>query len=182
MADGRLSYVYCPYCRAELTDRYLFGRLRRACPACGFVHYADPKVGAAVVAEVNGKVVLVRRAVAPAAGSWCLPAGFVELDEDPATAAARECLEETGLHVKIMGLMHVERYGDDPRGSGVIIFYRAQVEGGSAQAGDDACEVGFFGPDDLPSDIAFPSNRHALTLWKSHRRAAYNSHGSSQQP
>jgi ADP-ribose pyrophosphatase YjhB (NUDIX family) len=165
MGDERLPYVYCPYCRTELADRFIFGRQRRACPACGFIHFVDPKVGAAVVAEQDGKVVLVRRAVAPSAGAWCLPAGFVESDESPADAAARECLEETGLRVQIIELMH------DPRGTGVIIVYRGRVDGGRPEAGDDASEVGLFGPDDLPSDIAFPSNRHVLIRWQRMRRA-----------
>lgn len=166
MVDERPAYAYCPYCRSELTDRLLFGRMRRVCPACGFVHFVDPKVGAAVVAELDGKVVLVRRAMEPAAGTWCLPSGFVEADEDPAGAATRECLEETGLRVQIIELMHVERYADDPRGPGVIIFYRARVDGGHPEAGDDASEVGLFGPDDLPHHIAFPSVRHALAMWR----------------
>lgn len=170
MLDQPPPYVYCPYCRSELTDRFLFGRVRRVCPACGFVHFVDPKVGAAAVAELDGKLVMVRRALAPAAGTWCLPSGFVEMDEDPADAAARECLEETGLRVQILDLMHLERYTDDPRGPGVIIFYRARVVGGRAEAGDDASEVGFFGPDDLPQDVAFPSVRHVLALWRNGMR------------
>ena len=170
MLDQRPPYVYCPYCRSELIDRSLFGRVRRVCPACGFVHFVDPKVGAAAVAEMDGKLLMVRRAMAPAAGTWCLPSGFVEMDEDPADAAARECLEETGLHVQILDLMHLERYADDPRGPGVILFYRARVLGGQAEAGDDASEVGFFGPDELPQDVAFPSVRRVLALWRNGRR------------
>src|SRR5574341_129728 len=97
MGDGREPYRYCPRCRSELQDTFVYGRTRRVCPGCGGIHFEDPKVGAGVLAERAGQVVLVRRAVAPAVGSWCFPSGFVEYDEDRSEAAVRECLEETAL-------------------------------------------------------------------------------------
>jgi 8-oxo-dGTP diphosphatase len=42
-------------------------------------------------------VLLVERAADPYAGSWALPGGFVEPDEDAETAAWRELGEETGV-------------------------------------------------------------------------------------
>ena len=166
MRDGRAPYTYCPYCKTKMQNRFVFGRMRRVCDACGFVHFMDPKVGAGVLAEKGGKVVLVRRAVVPAIGSWCLPSGFVEYDESPAEAAVRECLEETGLEVRLTGLLDVTQYVSQLRGPGIIILYRGQVVGGEPRPGDDASEVGFFGPEELPTDIAFPSNRQALARWR----------------
>jgi 8-oxo-dGTP diphosphatase len=119
-----------------------------------------------VLVEQEGKVVLVRRAVVPAIGSWCLPSGFVEYDESAAEAAVRECLEETGLQVRLTGLLDVSQYVSDLRGPGIIILYRGQVVGGEPCPGDDASEVGFFGPKELPEDIAFPSNRQVLARWR----------------
>jgi ADP-ribose pyrophosphatase YjhB (NUDIX family) len=150
-----------------MEDRFVFGRTRRVCPECGFIHFVDPKVGAGVLALTqDGKVVLVRRAEVPAIGSWCLPAGFVEYDEAPDDAAVRECLEETGLEVRLTGLLEVSQYRNDARGPGILILYRGEVVGGETRPGDDASEVGFFGPDELPGDIAFPSNRRALNRWQ----------------
>ncbi|MCS7259400.1 MAG: NUDIX hydrolase [Anaerolineae bacterium] len=166
MAEERPPYRYCPYCRTELHDRFVYGRTRRVCPACGFIHFVDPKVGVAVLVENEGKVLLVRRAVAPAQGAWCLPSGFVESDEDPAEAAARECLEETGIQVRITGLLHVGGYRNDPRGAGVIIFYQAQVAGGWLTPGDDADAARFFAAHELPAEIAFRSNREILSRWQ----------------
>lgn len=170
MRDGREAYSYCPHCRAEMQERFVFGRNRRVCAGCGFVHFIDPKVGAAVLVEQDGKVILVRRAVVPALGSWCLPSGFVEYDEAPDEAARRECLEETGLQVQLTGLLEVSQYLNDSRGPGIVILYRGQVVGGNLHPGDDASEVAFFGPDELPGDIAFASNRRALALWQEETR------------
>lgn len=166
MPDSRAPYTYCPHCRAELRDEFVFERTRRVCPECGFVHFRDPKVGAGVLVERDGKVVLVRRGVVPAIGSWCLPSGFVEYDEGPEEAAVREFLEETGLEVRVTGLLDVKPYKNDARGPGVIILYRGQVVGGELRPGDDASEVGFFGPDELPDDIAFGTHRRVLAQWR----------------
>ena len=166
MSSARTPFRYCPYCQAELTDQSIHGRTRRACLACGFVHFEDPKLGAAVLVEDRGQVLLVRRAVDPAWGAWCLPSGFVECDEHPAQAAARECWEETGLQVEVTDLLGVDCFADDARGPGVVIFYRARVTGGTLQAGDDASEVRFFSPQQLPDQIAFASNRRVLAEWR----------------
>jgi len=166
MIDGRAPYTYCPHCRTELKEQLVFGRNRSVCSECGFVHFLDPKVGAGVLAERDGKVVLVRRAVVPALGSWCLPSGFVEYDEGPEQAAIREFLEETGLQVQLTGLLDVRQYRNDSRGPGIVILYRGQVIGGEPHPGDDASEVGLFGPDKLPEDIAFATHRRALVRWQ----------------
>ncbi len=157
---------YCPYCAGSLERRELFGRERLYCPACGNVIFQDPKVGAGVLVEEGGKVLLVKRAVPPERGKWGLPAGFMEWDETPEETAKRECFEETGLEVEIEGLFGIFHYTDDFRGPGIIIIYRARRIGGNLKPGDDACEIGFFSPEELPGDIAFETNRRALALWK----------------
>ncbi len=42
-------------------------------------------------------------------GKWMEPGGHIEENEDPEEAAIRETLEETGLHVKLVG----ERYPEE---------------------------------------------------------------------
>ncbi len=103
------------------------------------------------MAEEDGKILLVRRAVPPEKGKWGLPAGFMEWDETP---------EETGLKVELEGLFGLFHYRDDFRGPGIIILYRAR------RVGDDASEIAFFSPEEIPGEIAFESNRRALALWK----------------
>lgn len=161
----RQGFTYCPRCRAKMVDREVYGRLRRVCPACRFVQFIDPKVSAAVLAERDGQVLLVKRRMEPAQGSWCMPGGFIELGETPEQAAARECKEETGLEVEITGLVDVYTY-QDYRGSGILIMYKGKIVGGAIKSGDDADRVEFFGPDELPEHIVFDSNVEALAAWR----------------
>ena len=171
-ASGRwqpgMSPRYCPHCTHPLEEGVAFGRQRLVCPACGFVHLRDPKVGISVVIEQEGRLLLVQRAIEPGQGQWCLPAGFVEWDESPETAAARECLEETGLVVGSLDLLQVTHYTDDFRGPGINLTFRAQVVGGSLHPADDAAALGFFAPAELPpaTAVAFASHRRVLEQWR----------------
>jgi ADP-ribose pyrophosphatase YjhB (NUDIX family) len=131
------------------------------CPQCGWTYFPDPKVAAGVIVEVNGCVLLVRRVNEPYRGSWSLPAGFINAHEDPARAAERECLEETGLVVTVTGLYEVITGREHERGADILLLYRARVTGGELRAGDDADRAQFFSRDSLPS-LAFRATRLAL--------------------
>jgi 8-oxo-dGTP diphosphatase len=157
---------YCLRCGHAMEDRLAFGRVRRACPSCGFVFFQPLKVGAGVLVEREGRVLLGRRTVDPQYGCWCFPAGFVEYDESPEEAAVRECKEETGLEVRIVELLDVFHYTGDFRGAGILVLYKAEIVGGELAPADDFGEVCFFGPDELPADVAFDSNRRALERWQ----------------
>lgn len=111
--------------------------------------------------EQEGKVLLVKRANEPFRGLWTLPAGFVDADEDPARAAVRECLEETGLSVQVTGILDIRWGREHERGADFVIFYTGQVTGGELQAGDDAEEANWFEKDHLPK-LAFKSTRFIL--------------------
>lgn len=166
-----LEMNYCPCCGHALEDRFVFGRVRRKCPACGFIFFRDPKVAAGVLAEKDHQVLLVRRLYEPHVGDWALPAGFVEIDEGPVQAALRELTEETGLIGKITGVVGTYHVESDPRGSIVMILYHAQVVGGELIAGDDAQEVRFFEADNLPANLAFASTKRALLRWRAGLRS-----------
>jgi 8-oxo-dGTP diphosphatase len=160
-----LEMNYCPCCGHALIDKFVFGRVRRKCPNCGFIFFRDPKVAAGVLAEQDGKVLLVKRLYDPHMGDWALPAGFVEIDEGPVQAALRELTEETGLIGRIRGIIGTFHIRSDPRGAIVTILYQAQIVGGELKAGDDAAEVRLFAPEELPKNLAFASTRQALHRW-----------------
>lgn len=63
---------------------------------------ADPTEIAIAVVEHAGRYLIGQRpADVPLAGLWEFPGGKVQPGETPARAAARECLEETGLVVGV---------------------------------------------------------------------------------
>lgn len=154
---------FCPHCGTAVAAHYLFGAERAVCPACGWVHFDDPKVAAAVVVQVDELVLLARRVNEPHRGLWTLPAGFVNACEDPARAAERECFEETGLQVHVTGLLDVLAGREHRRGADILIVYAAEVTGGELRAGDDADRAGFFPLDHLPP-LAFKTTARVLDL------------------
>jgi 8-oxo-dGTP diphosphatase len=131
------------------------------CRACGYVHYRNPSPAAGVLIVEGGAVLLVKRRYEPFKGLWSIPSGFIEDDEDVRATAVREAMEETGLAVEIDALHAVESCFDDPRGSTLLVLYRAHSLGGAPMAGDDAEEVGFFPLEDLPP-VAFEAHRKVL--------------------
>jgi 8-oxo-dGTP diphosphatase len=155
---------FCPRCGSPVGHEFVYHRDRPVCPSCGWIHFPDPKVAAGVLVEQDGRVLLVRRVHQPFQGFWTLPAGFVDADEDPARAAERECLEETGLTIQVTGILDIRWGREHPRGADFIIFYRGQVTGGTLHAGDDADEAGWFMRDDLP-ELAFKSTADILKYY-----------------
>lgn len=141
---------YCPRCGTGLVSQQRMGKIRPVCPNCNWIFFPDPKVAAGVVVKRDGKVLLVRRANNPRQGYWTLPVGFVDAGEDPAFAAARECCEETGLEVQIVGLVGVFSGQEHPRGAHIIIVYQGEILRGELHSGDDVNDAGFFGIDELP--------------------------------
>ena len=110
-------------------------------------------------------ILLVRRSHDPYGGWWMLPAGFVEYDEWAAETAVREALEETGLEVRLAKLHGLYYGSDDPRNPSHLAVYHAEVVGGQLRAGDDAVELGFFSPHEVPRNIAFHGQRVAIAEW-----------------
>ncbi len=152
---------YCPRCGTAVTLAERFGRERPVCPRCGWIHFADPKVAAAILLEQDGRVLLVRRVNEPVRGLWTLPAGFVEAEEDPARAAERECLEETGLVVQATRVLDIIAGREHPRGADFVIVYQGRVVSGELQAADDADQAEWFDRARLP-DLAFRATRVVL--------------------
>ncbi|MBI1797372.1 MAG: NUDIX hydrolase [Candidatus Eisenbacteria bacterium] len=153
---------HCPRCGTRLVRRDDHGRPRPTCPACGFIHYRNPAPAAGVILAGRAGVLMVRRRYDPAAGAWCLPAGFMEYGETPERCAVRELREETGVKARLTGLFGVYAGLDDPRVRSVLILYTAERVAGRVAPGDDAIEARYFGLARLPRRIAFASHRTAL--------------------
>jgi 8-oxo-dGTP diphosphatase len=156
------EYQYCPRCGISVSHKELYGRVRAVCPQCEWIHFIDPKVAAAVLIEQDGRVLLVRRAGEPFRGFWTLPAGFINGGEDPAEAAVRECLEETGLNVRVTRLLDIISGKEHPRGADFIIVYQAEVVDGELKPDDDADAVEWFERENLPQ-LAFRATQVVLS-------------------
>jgi 8-oxo-dGTP pyrophosphatase MutT (NUDIX family) len=159
------DWVACPRCRAPLA-RVVRGDLPRpTCPACGFVFFANPGVGAAVVVrDASGRVLLVQRASGRfGAGRWCFPCGYVEWGEDPRAAAAREAREEAGVEVVVGEPVQVAANLHDLEHPTVGIWFAATLvdPGATPVAGDDAVAVAWVDPHD-PPPLAFPTDTSLL--------------------
>jgi 8-oxo-dGTP diphosphatase len=154
---------YCPRCGTAVTHAEKFGRERPVCPQCGWIYFADPKVAAAVLIEQDDRVLLVRRVNEPYRGLWTLPAGFVDAGEDPARAAERECLEETGLTVRTTRVLDVIAGREHDRGADFIVVYQAEVLSGNAAPADDADRVEWFQRNQLPP-LAFDATKKILRV------------------
>jgi ADP-ribose pyrophosphatase YjhB (NUDIX family) len=157
-----MLFRYCPICGADLERFEEDDSVRMKCGECGYVQYLNPSPAAGIlVRDEDGRILLVRRKFEPYRGLWTMPAGFIEYDEDAASTAVRELEEETGLVIEIDRIHAVESCKDDPRGNTVLVLFEGHSTGGELRAGDDAEEVGFFPPGDLP-EIAFACQRRIL--------------------
>jgi 8-oxo-dGTP diphosphatase len=158
---GPASPVFCPQCATRLRPRQVERRLLPACPGCGYIAFRDPKVVAvAVLADGDGRVWLIRRAIDPCIGQWALPGGYVDADEHPRDAAVRECREEIGCEVALDDLVgvHHARVGE---GGVVVVAYAGSVVAGSPRIGPEVLEVDRFDPAD-PPPLAFATHREIL--------------------
>jgi 8-oxo-dGTP diphosphatase len=160
------EYRFCPACGGALEKRLLKAGdpERLVCSACGFVFYLDPKVAVGTIIRAEGdhdRVVLVRRAIEPGYGRWVFPGGYVDRGEPIEIAAVREAREESGLEVRLDGLVNLYSYaGRAP----IIIVYAATAIGGSLCPDDECLEARLFTRDEIPWDeLAFRSTREALT-------------------
>ena len=157
---------YCYQCGRELEVRLLDHRERETCPKCGWVHYLQLKVGAAVIIEQDGKLLLLQRAHEPWVGSWMIVAGYVEADEDPKNAAVREAREETGLVVEIGDLFKTYYFDDDPRGNGIVFVYKATKVSGALQLNDEATDARYFTSDEIPEYITKAGQDKIINAWR----------------
>lgn len=155
------DWAWCPRCRAPLARVERSGLPRPHCPACGFVHFANMGVGAAVVVrDGTGRLLLVQRGPGQfGAGGWCFPCGYVEWGEDVREAARREALEEAGVAVVLGDVLQVASNFHDPRRPSVGVWFAATLADPTAvpRAGDDAVAVGWFDPA-APPPLAFPTD------------------------
>jgi 8-oxo-dGTP diphosphatase len=162
-------YKYCPVCGHGLAESKEENHLRLICKQCGWVHYFNPLPSvAAFIYDENGRVLLVKRGVAPGRGKWALPTGFIEQDETTEDAVVRELEEETGIKGKVDGLIGVYVEKTKLYGSVILVGYKMQCLSGRLKPGDDATQAKMFSSRKLPK-IPFCSHRAIIADALNHR-------------
>ena len=161
--DDSPGFRFCPRCGGELAVRQLKpgDPTRLVCGRCDFVFYLDPKVAVGTIVRVdNDRLVLLRRAIEPGYGKWVFPGGYVDRGEPLVDAAIREAREESGLEIRLDGLVNVYSYaGRTP----VIVVYAATAVGGELALDEESLEYAAVRPADIPwTELAFRSTHEAL--------------------
>lgn len=108
-----------------------------------------PLVGAGAVIHDGPRVLLVKRNNPPNKGRWALAGGLVEVGETTEAAAEREVLEETGLRVKVEGLLDVQTDLHKDAESKVeyhyiLVDYLASPVGGVLRINGESTDSGWF--------------------------------------
>jgi 8-oxo-dGTP pyrophosphatase MutT (NUDIX family) len=117
---------------------------------------------AGVVLDADNKVLLQRRIDT---GGWALPGGIIDPAEEPADAAVREILEETGVVAIPERLVAVAvpapiTYPNGDQVQYLELTFRCRPVGGHARVNDnESLEVGWHLLSALPS-----LSRHTLSL------------------
>jgi 8-oxo-dGTP diphosphatase len=128
------------------------------------------KVGAGfgIMLLKDGKVLLGRRHVDPekadsllyGAGTWTMPGGKFEFGESFEDGAKRELMEETGIVLDKVKVICVNNDKVDDAHFVTVGFFSEYFQGEPrVMEPDEITEWGWFGLDDLPSPLFFPSER-----------------------
>src|SRR5579871_2784981 len=162
---------FCPDCGGPVRLSIPPGdnRARSLCQACGAIHYQNPRIVVGCIPEHQGRILLCQRAIEPRRGYWTFPAGFYEIGETLAQAAARESLEEALARVRIGSLLAITHL---LHAAQVHMTFRAVLLDEAFGVGAESLQVGLYREAAIPWDaLAFPSIDFALRCYIADREA-----------
>ncbi len=169
---GCSFFHFCPQCGSGRFVPNDFKSMR--CEDCGFVYYLNPSAAtAAFIMNSKGELLVTRRALKPAKGTFDLPGGFCDIGETLQEGVAREVKEETGLTVVsskfLFSLPNKYVY------SGFTVptldsFFLCRVDDDSVlHANDDAASAFWIAKSDIrPEQFGLGSIRRAVTIALQH--------------
>jgi ADP-ribose pyrophosphatase YjhB (NUDIX family) len=117
----------------------------------GETGYATPKVDVRGAVFDAGRVLLVRER---SDGRWTLPGGWVDINDAPSTAVAREILEESGYRarpVKLAAVLDKSRHPHPPHLHHIYkLMFLCELTGGEPASSTETDGVDFFPVAALP--------------------------------
>jgi ADP-ribose pyrophosphatase YjhB (NUDIX family) len=125
----------------------------------GVPGYQTPKVAVgAIVSDDDGRILLVQRADS---GAWLYPTGWADIGYSPAEVAVKECKEECGIDVEVLGPLAIldgMRMGFTRIPLYSLVFLCRAVGGELKGHPLETSDVGFFAEDALPSPLVGVDN------------------------
>lgn len=130
------------------------------------------RVGVGAVVFRGDAVLVIRRGKPPFKGQWSIPGGGLDHGEKLTDAVAREVREETGVEVRILGLLDVFEALPAQTGQAhvIMIDYVADWISGEPEAGDDAEAAEFVSLEEAERRIAWDTTRRAVARAADWRR------------
>jgi len=118
-----------------------------------------PKVGLGVFVVKDGKILMGKRKNAHGEGTWSLPGGHLEMNEEVEDCARRETLEEAGIHIKnIKRTTFTNDVFDSEKKHYITLFVVAEHDSGSVKVMEPhKCEQwDWFSWENLPEPLFLP--------------------------
>jgi 8-oxo-dGTP diphosphatase len=141
-----------------------------------------PMIGVGGVVIYDDRAVLIRRGSEPLRGEWSIPGGSLELGETLEEGVVRELREETGLEVRVAGMIEIFDRIFFAEGAGaksrpqyhyVIVDYLCERLGGEPIAGGDALDVAYAREEELEgfhlTETALRILRKAFVMYRGTR-------------
>lgn len=133
-----------------------------------FMDEQQIRIGVGAVVFRGESVLVIKRGKEPFAGRWSIPGGGLHRGERLEDAARREVREETGIAIRIGGLINVFEvipFGEagsafDPHI--VLVDYWAEWVSGEPVAGDDAEAAEFVTVDEAMVRVSWDETRRAI--------------------
>lgn len=146
-------------------------RPRFVCPACGMVHYQNPKLVVGCIPVWEDRILMCRRNIQPRKGFWTLPAGFLENGETTSDGARRETLEETGaVVVDLKPYLMVDIVAIHQ----IYLMFRSRLRAPAFHPTWESAEVKLLRKDEIPWEaIAFQVIEKTLQRYFRDRRTGH---------
>ncbi len=161
MALNLTGFRYCPRCGRSTLQAD--GPKAVHCDHCGYRYFHNVAVAVSLLLQVDGQLLLTRRARDPAAGLLDFPGGFVDQEERLEEALRREVAEELGLAVDPAALSYGGsghnryRFEEVTYLTADVFFSLELPERPVLRCADDVAAAEWYPLDAIPdAELAFP--------------------------